>query len=195
MLRITTQTGPEAITFLVEGKLVGQWARELELAWKQAAAIEGHRARIVDLSETLFIDGEGRRILTNLFREGAFFRTACPMTESIIAEITGGSVTGQSATVWKGHRKLRGAVLTAVLLTLAGFAKGASPEPLRLTLRDAVQKALKQNPQVQIANLKTAVIQAARRENLEAFPERKVRGFPEHSGPDASEFFKSWYAK
>src|ERR1700733_14920200 len=88
MLRITTQSSPEAVTFRVEGKLVGEWAKELLLSWKQAEAIRGHRTPIVDLTETLFIDQEGRRVLGNVFREGAFFRTACPMIESIVSEIT-----------------------------------------------------------------------------------------------------------
>ena len=99
----------------------------------------------------------------------------------------------------------RGAVLPAFLLMLvATFAKAANrPEPLRLTLRDAVEMALKQNPQVQIANLNVAVTQenqiiarsallpqanlavseAVQRENLEAFLGMRVAGFPEHSGP------------
>jgi outer membrane protein len=85
--------------------------------------------------------------------------------------------------------------------------KGAQPAtptgPLRLTLRGAVEMALKQNPQVQIANLSIAVTQenqivarsallpqanlavseAVERENLEAFLGTRVRGFPQHSGP------------
>ena len=63
MLRITVLETTEALTFRVEGKLVGQWAEELEQAWKEAAAIRGHRAPIVDLSETLFVDEQGRRVL------------------------------------------------------------------------------------------------------------------------------------
>ena len=38
----------------------------------------------------------------------------------------------------------------------AASRKAADPAPLKLTLRDAVQMALKQNPQVQIANLNIA---------------------------------------
>jgi hypothetical protein len=151
MLRITMLTSTEALTFLVEGKLVGAWAKELERSWKQAASLRGRRAAIVDLSETLFIDGEGRRVLTRLFGEGAFFRTACPMTESIVSEITG-----------KSNRALRGALLPSLLLILIALGvpgADARPAPLRLTLRDAVEKALKQNPQVQIANLNTVVTQ------------------------------------
>ncbi|MGA2882384.1 MAG: TolC family protein [Bryobacteraceae bacterium] len=197
MLRITVLDNPEALTFRVEGKLVGQWAGELERSWKQAASIQGHRALIVDLTETQFIDEEGRRVLAKLFREGAFFRTAGPMTESIVSEITGKSRPAWQSTLAQ----------SILLMLIAIAAKGAQPAPpsapLRLTLRDAVEMALKQNPQVQIANLNTAVTQenqivarsallpqanlavseAVQRENLEAFLGMKVAGFPGHSGP------------
>ena len=193
MLRITVQHSPEAVTFLVEGKLIGQWAKELEQSWKQTSSLPGHRALIIDLTETLFIDDEGRRVLEKLFREGAFFRTACPMIEAIVSEITG-----------KSKLVRRSAMLPALLLVLAAtFVKAAPPEPLRLTLHDAVEMALKQNPQVQIANLNVAVSQenqtiarsallpqanlavseAVQRENLEAFLGMRVAGFPGHSGP------------
>ena len=108
MLRITTRSGSEAITFLVEGRLVGGWAQELARAWNQAADGERNRARIVDLSETQFVDGDGRKVLTDLFRDGAFFRTACPMMESIIAEIT-----GKPESAPKARRKWRGPALPA----------------------------------------------------------------------------------
>lgn len=70
----------------------------------------------------------------------------------------------------------------------------ASPEPLRLTWRDAVQMTLKQNPQVQVPNLKLAVTQenqivarpallpfanlAVRRENLETFLGMRIARVP-----------------
>ncbi len=109
----------------------------------------------------------------------------------------------------ESKRKSRGALLPGTLLLLAamampyGSADAQTPAPLRLTLRDAVEMALKQNPQVQIANLNTAVSQenqivarsallpqanfavseTVMRENLEAFLGMKVPGFPEHAGP------------
>lgn len=109
MLRITTHESPEALTFQVEGRLVSDWAKELECCWKSTAPVRKNRAAIIDLTEVLFIDDEGKRVLTKLFRDGAFFRTAGPMTDAIVSEITGHST-------------------------------------LRLTLRDAVQTVLKQNP-------------------------------------------------
>ena len=88
MLRITVLDSSEALTFRVEGRLVGDWAKELDHSWNSATPLRGKRAPIIDLTGILFVDEEGKRVLTKLFREGAFFRTAGPMIESIISEIT-----------------------------------------------------------------------------------------------------------
>jgi hypothetical protein len=100
MLKVTLHDSLEAITFQVEGRLVGAWAAELEQSWKTAALVRGNKTRIVDLTGILFIDGEGQRVLKTLFREGASFRTAGPMTESIVSEITEksrGAMTAESS--------------------------------------------------------------------------------------------------
>jgi len=89
MLKITLHDRAEALTLQVEGKLIGPWAKELEQAWKRARAMGDRKARIVDLRETLYIDGEGKRVLAELFHEGAFFQTCGAMTTSIVDEITG----------------------------------------------------------------------------------------------------------
>jgi len=194
MLKITIHDSPEALTFQVEGKLVGAWARELERCWKTAGSIRERKALIVDLTETLFIDEEGKKVLGELFRDGAFFRTAGTMTCSIVDEIT-----GKASNPWRG-------ILThmIVIFFVVAFAvRGADPPVLKLTLRDAVQMALKQNPQVQIANLNIAESEENRtiarsgllpqvnlagsesvhRNNLAAAFGRTIPQFPEHSGP------------
>ncbi|HYL35615.1 MAG TPA: TolC family protein [Bryobacteraceae bacterium] len=193
MLKITMHDDPAALTFQVEGKLVGAWAKELEGAWSTAISMGNRKALVVDLTQTLFIDEEGKRVLTKLFREGAFFRSAGPLTDSIVADIT-----GKRSRPWRG-------ILTQslVLLLAAGLARAADPPPLRLTLRDAVQLALKQNPEVQIANLNIAeslenqtvgrsgllpqvnldASQTVRRANLEAAFGRGFPGLPGHIGP------------
>jgi len=146
MLKITIHDSPESQTFQVEGKLVGAWAKELEQSWKTAASVRDRKALIVDLTGTLFIDDEGKRILRMLFKEGAFFRTADCMTASIVDEITG-----------KAGNPWRGIMTYSLFLFLAiGVLKAADPPPLKLTLREAAQMALKQNPQIQIANLNIA---------------------------------------
>ncbi|MGD0437144.1 MAG: TolC family protein [Bryobacteraceae bacterium] len=194
MLKITQHDGPEKLTFVVEGKLIGAWARELEQSWKKASSIRGGKALFVDLSEVLFIDEEGKRVLCKLFKEGASFRSAGPMTDSIVDEIT-----GKSTGPWRG-------ILTQsiLILLLAGIARGAADPPaLKLTLAEAVQMALRQNPKVQIANLNIAesrenqiiarsgllpqvnlnASESVHRANLEALFGSRIPGFSEHIGP------------
>ncbi|MGD0299158.1 MAG: TolC family protein [Bryobacteraceae bacterium] len=194
MLKITIHESSDALTFQVEGKLVGDWAKELEQAWKTNYRVTSGKKLIVDLTETLYIDGEGKRVLASLFHDGVVFRTSGTMTSCIVDEITGKSRT----------RARRILVQPLLLLLAVGIARSApDPAPLKLTLRDAVQMALKQNPQVQIANLNIAESrenqnvaragllpqinfagsESVHRVNLSAAFGSKIPEFPEHVGP------------
>ena len=90
-----------------------------------------------------------------------------------------------------------------ILLALAAGAFAQDPAPLKLSLRDAVQLALKQNPQVILANLGVAqsrqesniarsallpqagarVSETVSRANLEAGFGLRIPGFAQHIGP------------
>jgi outer membrane protein len=94
-------------------------------------------------------------------------------------------------------------IAMALLLAGAGCSFAQEKPPLRLTVGAAVRMALRQNPQVQIANLNVAesredqsiarssllpqadfqISDAATRRNLEAFIGRRIPGFPQHVGP------------
>ncbi|TAM80360.1 MAG: TolC family protein [Acidobacteria bacterium] len=98
-------------------------------------------------------------------------------------------------------------IILAVLLALvpAGSlrAQQKQPLPLHLTLQEAVRIALRENPEVQIANLDVVesrhdrsivrsallpqasigVSEAATRRNLDAFIGFRIPGFPQHIGP------------
>lgn len=127
-------------------------------------------------------------------------------TKSVMAEIT---LTNQNDRKASGSgRVLCGMLKILVFLLLSllpvnGNLRGEDKPPLRLTLRDAVQLALKENPQVQIANLNVAqsgqddaiaraallpqagieVYDRIQRFNLEAFIGRSFPGSPQHAGP------------
>jgi outer membrane protein len=100
--------------------------------------------------------------------------------------------------------RLRHIIPVALLLAAgAGPLLAQQKPPLRLTLAEAVRLALRQNPEVQIANLDVAesrenrsiarsallpqaslgVSDAATRRNLEAFIGRRIPGIPQHVGP------------
>ena len=94
-------------------------------------------------------------------------------------------------------------ISVAALLALACVGPLVAQEKpsLRLTLSEAVRMALRQNPEVQIANLDVAenredhavarsvllpqaslrISDAATRRNLEAFIGRRIPGFPQHA--------------
>ncbi len=91
----------------------------------------------------------------------------------------------------------------SILFALAAGAFAQNPAPLKLTLRDAVQLALKQNPRVILANLDVAqsdqdrrlarsallpqvdarASETVTRVNLEAAIGLRFPGFTQHVGP------------
>jgi len=100
-------------------------------------------------------------------------------------------------------RMSRVGVAAFLLWTAAAEAQPQQSAPVRLTLRDAIQRALKQNPQVVIANLSVAetqqnanisrgailpqanlqVSEAVRRVNIQAQIGIPFPNFPQHIGP------------
>ncbi len=144
MLRITIQESPQASTLKLEGKLVGPWVCELEQAW---SAVAPGRVLIVDLADVTFIDYAAKTLLARMHEGGAKLVASCPMNRSIVDEI-----------VRAGKHAL---IALAIVLSLATATRAQTP--LRLTLRDAVQLALNENPQVQIANLNVAESQEDRK--------------------------------
>ncbi len=96
-------------------------------------------------------------------------------------------------------------IISTALLTLAwaGSLRAQQKQPLHLTLQEAVRIALRENPEVQTANLNVVesrqnrsivrsallpqagvgVSDAATRRNLEAFIGFRIPGFPQHVGP------------
>ena len=142
VLRITVQDSTLSSTFKLEGKLTGPWVRELEQSWSGATAAAPGRAVVVDLSDVTYIDMAGKCLLARIHKSGAALIARGPLNQSIVDEIT----------------RAAKCVVVALAFVVA-FATGLRAQdtgPLRLTLKDAVQLSLNQNPQVQIANLNIA---------------------------------------
>jgi hypothetical protein len=92
MLRITIHDTPPAVTFRLEGRLVGPWVRELEECWRGALAGQCEPILRVDLTEVTFIDAAGRACLAALHRQGAEFIAADCLMKAVVSEITGAPV-------------------------------------------------------------------------------------------------------
>jgi anti-anti-sigma regulatory factor len=71
MLRITiTDTAREEL-WILQGRLVGPWVKELKASWKKARRTAQGRRRIVNLDDVTFIDKSGERMLRRMANQGA----------------------------------------------------------------------------------------------------------------------------
>ena len=88
MLRITVHDQPGSLTFQLEGRLAGPWARVLEECWQGALARQRKPILRVDLTGVTCIDAAGRVCLAALHRQGARFLAADCLTKAVVAEIS-----------------------------------------------------------------------------------------------------------
>ena len=86
MLRITTHSSPDLLTFRLEGRLVGPWVTELRDCWRRTPSRD-NRAVQIDLRAVTFVDAAGEELLADLYRQGAdLLASGCQM-KAVIAEI------------------------------------------------------------------------------------------------------------
>jgi len=155
MLRITTTDIGEKVTLRLEGKLSGPWVEEFERCWRMSADIYKKKGLVVDLSGVTFADPAGKKLLCSISSQGAQLIGSGLVPKSLIDEIV---PEKPQAKPGKGAEKLKQEANKLVLILIlpilaASIARGQESSPLRLTLRDAVAAALRENPQVQVANL------------------------------------------
>jgi outer membrane protein TolC len=206
MLRVTAKVEEEQgkVTLKLEGKLAGPWVDEFEHCWR--STLEKWKDVVVELVGVTFIDSKGKCLLAKIHRQGAKLIGTGLMTKSIIEEICGGdeaekrSVNGSQGSK---HGILKALILLLPMFFSLGSGRAQESNPLKLTLREAVQLALNQNPQVQIANLNLAQsvqdrdmaragllpqidfesVDRAMRYNIYALFGSKFPGIPQHGGP------------
>jgi anti-anti-sigma regulatory factor len=104
MLKITIHNEGQASSFVVEGKLVGQWVKELERCWESVLASEPSRAMVVNVAEVTFIDSEGRELLTRMRRQGARLVSAGCLMNAIVAEIEAEVKKEEQSWVYRPYR-------------------------------------------------------------------------------------------
>jgi hypothetical protein len=106
MLRITVHDSPRALTFQLEGRLVGPWLRELEECWHSALAGQPKPILRVDLSGVTFINAAGQACLAAMHRQGAEFVAADCLTKAVVAEITQAPLPDCGGPNGEGKRRL-----------------------------------------------------------------------------------------
>jgi ABC-type transporter Mla MlaB component len=86
MLRITTLNDKQKLTFRIEGRLVGPWVVELRDCWQSKLSSRPQFLH-VDLQSVTFVDTAGKKLLTDMVRQGAkLFANDCQM-KAVVAEV------------------------------------------------------------------------------------------------------------
>ncbi|MEP7340405.1 MAG: STAS domain-containing protein [Acidobacteriota bacterium] len=97
MLRIIEQEDDRSLTFQLAGRLVRDWAPELEHCWRQAIAAQQLATVSVDLTEVTFIDDAGKRLLAAMARADVKLIAADVLMKALVEQIAQGASFDEDA--------------------------------------------------------------------------------------------------
>ena len=133
MLRISIINEDSRTVINLEGKLTGEWVKELEQSWNKAKLEHEGKPVEVVLRAVSYEDEAGKKLLADLAAQGAELKGCGCMTGALIQEIVSGVKTKLAAL--SGKKSL---ALIAMLLTLGACQslRAQEPAPLKLKVGD-----------------------------------------------------------
>jgi len=87
MLKITIKQADSAETWELEGKLAGDWVKELQRCWEERTSPAGVALQ-VNLKAVSYIDAAGKQLLTEMYGRGVEISGCGCMTKALVEEIT-----------------------------------------------------------------------------------------------------------
>jgi hypothetical protein len=87
MLKVTIKQADSVETWELEGKLSGDWVKELERCWNERLSPAGIPLHI-QLKSVSYIDAAGKQLLTEMHERGVEIRGCGCMTRAVVEEIT-----------------------------------------------------------------------------------------------------------
>ena len=88
MLKVTIKQEDLAETWELEGKLCGEWVKELERCWVERPSLAGVPLQ-VHLKAVSYVDASGKNLLVAMHGRGVEIKGCGFMTRALIEEITG----------------------------------------------------------------------------------------------------------
>ena len=86
-LKITVNDEPDTATMKIEGRVAGPWVAEFVRTWHALLASLGTKKLRVDLCGISHMDGNGRQVLAEIYKQtGAEFLADTPMTKYFAEE-------------------------------------------------------------------------------------------------------------
>jgi hypothetical protein len=92
MFKVTVRQEEASETWELEGKLSGDWVKELERCWKERISLAGVPLQ-VHLKAVSYIDAAGKQLLMQMHVRGVAIVGCGCMTKAVVEEITGLSGT------------------------------------------------------------------------------------------------------
>jgi anti-anti-sigma regulatory factor len=87
MLKITVENHDKPLTLCLAGKLAGPWVNELRSTWISLCNKYPEKTIVVDLSQVIFVDSNGKQLLALMLDQGADFQNAQLLTRYIVEEL------------------------------------------------------------------------------------------------------------
>lgn len=87
-VRVSIHEDPEGLTLKIEGRVVGEWASELERFWELFHPLVGTKQLWLDICGVIFLDRRGRQILQKISAAtGAEILANSPLTRQFAEEV------------------------------------------------------------------------------------------------------------
>ena len=84
MIRISEQRSPGRLVLKIEGRLLGEWVREVDAFWQTARETAGPNDIWVDLTDVYFVDRAAQALLARMHRAGVrFVAQGCEIPEMV----------------------------------------------------------------------------------------------------------------
>ncbi len=88
-LRITIEENAASIAVILEGRITGPWAAELDRTWSTLAPSIRTRKLSIDLRNATYADANGIRVLHKIYSQtAAALITGTPWTQYLAEEVT-----------------------------------------------------------------------------------------------------------
>jgi hypothetical protein len=88
MLRITINDDAEVKRLILEGRMTGEWVKEVEACWHRARAAPSPPRILVELRDVRFVDEEGRNLLRLMAQSGVVLVAGDLLMRATLEEIT-----------------------------------------------------------------------------------------------------------
>lgn len=86
MLRVTVNKNDSVETWELEGKLSGDWVKELERCWRQSTPQPGVTVQ-VNLKAVSYVDASGKQLLAEMHDRGVEIKGCGCMARAVVEEI------------------------------------------------------------------------------------------------------------